>query len=272
MSPLRPQASLPMYDLPELRAQTDALWAGFARAFRAEGLPNVPDVLTRGDDVTALWTSPDLFFSQTCGYPLTHRLAGRVTLVATPVYDLPDCAPGHYRSEILVRADDAAARLADLRGRCAAANGADSQSGYSALRHAVMDLAEDGRFFASVIFTGSHRASMQAVVRGEADVGAVDIVTHRLLQRAAPDLTGALRVLAGSAEAPALPYIARRDIAEEDLQRLRAGLARALGDPALAEVRRALLLAGVVVLPLSAYDRIGEMESAARAAGYPELA
>lgn len=261
-----------MYDLPELRAQTDALWAGFARAFRAQGLQNVPETLTRGDDVAALWTAPGLLFSQTCGYPLTHRLAGRVALVATPVYDLPDCAPGHYRSEILVRADDAVAHLADLHGRRAAANGTDSQSGYSALRHALMDLAEGGRFFASVTFTGSHRASMQAVARGEADVCAVDVVTHRLLQRVDPDLTGALRVLAGSAAAPALPYIARRDIPAGDLERLRAGLARAVGDPALAEVRRALLLAGVVVLPLSAYDRIGEMESAARAAGYPELA
>lgn len=261
-----------MYDLPELRAATDALWAGFARAFRAEGLQDVPETLTRGGDVMALWTAPDLFFSQTCGYPLTHALAGQVTLVATPVYDLPDCAPGHYRSEILVRAGDPAARLADLRGRRAAANGSDSQSGYSALRHAVRDLAEDGRFFGSVAFTGSHRAAMQAVARGEADVCAVDIVTYRLLQRVDAELTGALRVLAGSAEAPALPYIARRGLAAEDLQRLRAGLARAVGDPALVEVRQALLLAGVVVLPLSAYDRIGEMESAARAAGYPELA
>src|SRR6185312_8107473 len=30
-------ASLPMYDLPELRAATDAWWKGLARAFRREG-------------------------------------------------------------------------------------------------------------------------------------------------------------------------------------------------------------------------------------------
>jgi len=269
---LKTEASLPMYDLPELRAAGDALWAGFARAFRAEGLEDVPARLTRRDDVMALWTAPGLFFSQTCGYPLTHDLAGRVTLVATPIYDIPGCGGGRYRSEILVRADDTAAGLADLRGCRAAANGADSQSGYSALRHAVADLAEEGRFFASTAFTGSHRASMRQVAQGTADVCAVDIVTYRLLCHVDPGLTGALRVLAHSAEAPALPYVSRRGIAADDLRRLQAGLVRAIGDPALKDVRAELLLAGVVVLPLSPYDRIVELESAARAAGYPALA
>jgi len=275
---LKTEASLPMYDLPELRAAGDALWAGFARAFRAEGLEDVPARLTRRDDVMALWTAPGLFFSQPCGYPLSHDLAGRVTLVATPIYDIPDCEGGpgceggRYRSEILVRADDTAAGLADLRGCRAAANGADSQSGYSALRHAVAGLAEEGRFFASTAFTGSHRASMRQVAQGTADVCAVDIVTYRLLCRVDPGLTGALRVLAHSAEAPALPYVTRRGIAADDLRRLQAGLVRAIGDPALKDVRAELLLAGVVVLPLSAYDRILELESAARAAGYTELA
>ena len=45
------RASLPMYDLPGLDAATDAWWAGLAAAFRAEGLREVPDNLTRGGDV-----------------------------------------------------------------------------------------------------------------------------------------------------------------------------------------------------------------------------
>ncbi|MGD1878047.1 MAG: phosphate/phosphite/phosphonate ABC transporter substrate-binding protein [Kiloniellaceae bacterium] len=264
-------ASLPMYDLPELRAETDALWDGFARAFRAEGLRNVPQALTRGDDVMAQWTASDLMFSQTCGYPLTHALSGRVTLVATPLYDCPGCAGGTYRSEILVRADDPAASLADLRGRGVAVNGRDSQSGYSALRHAVAGLAEDGRFFGAVTVTGSHRASMQAVAAGQADVCAADVVTYTLLQRAAPDVTRRLRVLAHTAAAPALPYISRRDLPADDLRRLQAGLMRACGDPALNDARQALLLAGVAMMPLSAYDRILELEAAAVAAGYSDL-
>ncbi|HEY9537963.1 MAG TPA: PhnD/SsuA/transferrin family substrate-binding protein, partial [Kiloniellaceae bacterium] len=215
------RASLPMYDLPGLEAATDAWWAGLAAAFRAEGLHQVPERLTREGGHAALWTAPDLLFSQTCGYPLTHALAGRVTLVATPIYDCPGCDGGRYRSEILVRADDAAGQLADLKGRRAAVNAADSQSGCHALRHAAMDLADEGHFFGSVVLTGSHRASMQAVAAGEADVCAIDCVTWCLLQRSEPALTTRLRVLASSQAAPALPYIAHRDIPGDDLQRLR---------------------------------------------------
>jgi ABC-type phosphate/phosphonate transport system substrate-binding protein len=261
-----------MYDVPGLAAATDALWAGLAAAFRAEGLKDVPERLTRETDHAALWSAPDLFFSQTCGYPLTHALAGRVTLVATPIYGCPGCSGGTYRSEILVRAADPARRLADLAERRAAVNAADSQSGCHALRHAVMELRREGRFFAGVVITGSHRASMQAVATGKADVCAIDCVTYALLCRSEPDFAGRLRSLAQSEAAPALPYVTRRDIPANDLQRLRAGLARACGDPALADVRAELLLAGVVVLPLSAYDRIREMEAAADAAGCLTLA
>ncbi len=266
------RASLPMYELPGLEAATDAWWAGLAAALRAEGVAEVPERLTRAADPAALWTAPDLLFSQTCGYPLTHDLAGKVTLLATPVYDVPGCAGGLYRSEILLRADDPAADLTALRGRRAAANARDSQSGYSALRHAVAPLAEQGRFFGGVVFSGSHLAAMSMVAEGQADVCAVDCVTYHLLKRSDPALTGRLRVLASSAEAPALPYITRRGIGAEDLRRLRGGLARAAADPALAEVRAALLIKAVVVKPLSDYDLILALEAAAEAAGYPELA
>ncbi|MEO3430568.1 PhnD/SsuA/transferrin family substrate-binding protein [Pelagibius sp. CAU 1746] len=266
------RASLPMYELPGLEAATDAWWASLAAALRAVGLEEVPQRLTRSADPAELWTAPELLFSQTCGYPLTHALAGKVTLVATPVYDVPGCAGGHYRSEILVRAGDAAPDLAALRGRRAAANARDSQSGYSALRHAVAPLAEGGRFFSEVKVSGSHLASMTLVAAGEADVCAIDCVTYHLLKSTDPGLTARLRVLAPSAQAPALPFIARCGLGAAELQRLRDGLAAAVADPALAEVRAALLIKDVVIKPLSDYDRILELEAAAVAAGYPELA
>ncbi len=266
------RASLPMYDLPGLEEATDAWWSGLAAAFRSEGLENVPDRLTRSDDIAALWTAPDLLFSQTCGYPLTHALAGQVTLVATPVYACRGCTGGAYHSEILVRVDDPVDSLAGLRGRRVAFNGDNSQSGYSALRHAVAGLAENGHFFGEAITSGNHRRSMEMVAGGEADVCAIDGVTFHLMKRTQPAFTERLLVLASTADAPALPYITRRDLCEEDLERLRAGLRRAVADPALADVREALLLADVVVRPLSDYQRILELEEAAVAAAYPELA
>src|SRR5207249_2755288 len=50
-------ASLPMYDLPEVKAATDAWWRGLARHIGIAG------VLDRGRDRLAPWRSPDLVFS-----------------------------------------------------------------------------------------------------------------------------------------------------------------------------------------------------------------
>jgi hypothetical protein len=80
------------------------------------------------------------------------------------------------------------------------------------------------------------------------------------------------RVLCRTPAAPGLPYVTRRDADADQLARLRAGLQRAMADPALTTVRDSLMLADIAVLPLSAYDRITAMESVAVAAGYPELA
>lgn len=264
-------ASLPMYDLPGLEAETDAWWSALSEAFRAEGLKEVPDKLARGDDMTAQWLSQELLFSQTCGYPLTHSLKGKVTLLATPSYACPGCEGGLYHSEILVREDADYASLADLRGARAVANAEGSQSGYSALRAAVAPLARDGKFFASLSFSGGHMASMATVAEGAADVCAVDCVTYHLFGRAQPSAVAGLRSLAVSPSAPALPYITRRQIAPEDLERLRAGLQRAVADPSVRNVRAWLLLDDILVKPLGAYDRIDEMEAEAAALGYPEL-
>ena len=265
-------ASLPMYDLPELSGATDAWWQGLARAFRREGVADVPDRLDRRERYADVWTSFDLLFSQTCGYPLTHALAGRVELVATPCYDAEGCEGPGYCSVVIVGADSTASAIGDLRGARCATNGLDSQSGYNVLRSLVAPLATDGRFFGSVAITGGHRASLALVASGEADVAAIDCVTRGLLARHRPRALVGTRVLCPTASAPGLPYVTRVGAGAELLRRLRGGLDRAFADPQLDEARGELLLAGTAVLPLAAYDCIREMENAAIAAGYPEVA
>ena len=265
-------ASLPMYDLPGLEAETDAWWRVLARAFRAEGLRDVPDSLARGEDPAVHWLAEDLLLSQTCGYPLTHELKGKVTLVATPSYGCPGCAGGLYHSEILVRGDADYTSLAELRGARAVANAEGSQSGYSALRAAVAPLARDGALFASVRLSGSHLNSMIQVADGKADVCAVDCVTYHLLAQVQPRAVADLRRLAASPSAPALPYITRQNTTPADLDRLRAGLRRAVADPLGRDLRARLLIDDFLVKPLSAYDRIDEIEAEAAALGYSELA
>ena len=84
-------ASLPMYDLPELRTATDTWWSGMAAALRRAGIDAVPDQLTRVYNVATVWRDPNLLLSQTCGYPLVRDMAGILQPIATPIYNAPGC-------------------------------------------------------------------------------------------------------------------------------------------------------------------------------------
>jgi hypothetical protein len=72
-------ASLPMYDLPELRPALDAFWTGIARHLRRQGVPEAPGALTQDHPGDALWSAPDLLFSQCCGADLMGACAGAPT-------------------------------------------------------------------------------------------------------------------------------------------------------------------------------------------------
>lgn len=263
------RASLPMYDLPGVRAATDRWWAGLARHLRAAGVDAVPECLSH--DPAPDWAAPDLLFSQTCGYPLTHALAGRVTPVCTPYYAAAGCNGARYSSVLVVAAGSRARDLAQLRGGICAINARDSHSGCNVLRRMVASLAHGERFFEQVVETGDHSASLAAVAACEADLCAVDAVIHALLARHEPAALAGTRVLGHSPPAPGLPYIAGRGIDGETVRRMRRGVRAALADPGLQSARSALLITGAEVVQIAAYDRILAMEREAQALGYPEL-
>ncbi len=266
-----PVASLPMYDWPEVREAMDGFWSGLRRHLSAAGV-DAPASLDRRDDYKSIWLEPGLILSQTCGYPYVTRLRGQVQLVATPCYGAPGCLGPHYRSFVLVHRGSAFRRVEDLRGTRAIANSSDSQSGYSALRAAIAPHASRGRFFGEVTFSRGHRASMQAVAAGKADVCATDAVCAALARRHLPDLMRELRIVAKSPVAPGLPFITARGTSPQRLAALRKGLAAAMRDTSLAGTRDALLLDGIEVLDDQAYDRIARIEARAIGLGYPRIA
>ncbi len=223
-------ALLPMYDWPEVAAETDAAWAALRERLRAAGVA-APEALTRGPDLWAAWRDPGLVFGQTCGLPVVRGL-GEVEVIGATDYGLPGCPPGYYRSALVARRDDPRGALPAFRGARAAVNGRDSQSGYGALISAVAPFAEGGRFFAETRVTGAHRASVIAVAAGEADIAAIDCVSWRLAERFEP-AAGALRILGLTAPTPGPPLIAaagtdvarHRAVAAAVLPRLAPGVA-----------------------------------------------
>jgi ABC-type phosphate/phosphonate transport system substrate-binding protein len=264
--------ALQMYDLPELKWATDALGAQLLINLRRAGFPDVPYGLDREGEYKAQWTHPELLLAQTCGYPLVTLLQGKVRYLATPCYTAAYCSGPRYCSLIVVRADDPAEHLPDLRGRRAAYNRSYSQSGYNAFRHAVAPLSRDGRFFGETLETGGHGASLLAVTEGRADVATIDAVTMALLARHRPAVLQPLKVIGRTASAPNLPFITRGAASDQEVERLRQALTETFAEPTLSEARQALLIAGLEVLDERAYAVLNAMEREAAAAGYVAVA
>ncbi len=241
-------AALQMYDWPEIRDATDRWWTGLAHHMRL----NLQ--LSRPDDFTGPWYRDDLIFAQTCGYPFTHALKGRVQLVATPHYNADGCDGPNYCSIVLAREKRP---LGDYRGAMAAVNTPDSMSGMLALKLVFAPLAKDARFFSGAVLTGGHLNSMAAVREARADVCAIDSVCVALAQRYRPEALRGLVEIARSPAVPGLPWITRAG----DPKSLREGLTRAFSDPGLKQERESLLLSGFSVLEVSAYDRITGLEA-----------
>lgn len=230
-------AALPMYDRPEIRGATDALWAAIRDALRKAGLA-APDALLRGADPWAIWRDPALVLAQTCGLPYRSRLHGAVRLVATPDYALPGCAPGHYNSVVI-------ARDADLpKHPRIAINDPLSQSGWAALQAWVSarDLA-----LGPVTVTGAHAASARAVAEGSADLAAIDAQTWRQLVRF--DHADPALEIARTDPTPGLPLITAM---AHDPAPIREALAQALASLP-PDIPGALDLRGFVQIDSAAY-------------------
>ncbi len=89
-----------------------------------------------------------------------------------------------FTSVVLVRKDNPAAGLDDLKGKSFAFGNRTSTSGHYMLRHRLGDariVPED--HFASVVYTGTHDATLRAVADGKVDAGGVNasIFVQRLV-------------------------------------------------------------------------------------------
>ena len=238
-------ASLGMYDFGPTQAANDRLWALIRTGLRGRGI-DAPEALTRGAHAYwDAWTSPDLILSQTCGYPFRARLQGKVTYVGTPDYGIEGAEPGYYRSVFVARADDPRQTLADFDGAGFAYNEALSQSGWAAPQ---VHAARAGLRLPPVVQSGGHRLSARAVAEGRADIAALDVVTHALLQGVDP-VARDLRVVEMTTPTPGLPLITAHGRDPEPIFEAVAGAIAALSP----DDRATLHLKGLVRIPTALY-------------------
>jgi ABC-type phosphate/phosphonate transport system substrate-binding protein len=257
-------ASLPLYDLPELRAATDRLWERLAHHLERAGVPDVPERLDRETPYDRIGQARSLLFAQVCGYPFTHADRRHLRIIAAPRYAVPGCEGPMYRSAIVVEADSRAESLADLRGAACAVNGFDSHSGANALAFEASRVATADEkhepFFGRVVVTGGHEASLAAVAEGACALASIDAVTYALLAERRPRALAGTRFLAWTEAAPAPPFVTRHTESDAVCDAMVEALEALVQDPTAGDARHAVRLEGVERIPASAYSRIEDME------------
>ena len=197
---------LPMYDWPEVRAATDALWAEIHTALQKRDIAS-PNTLNREEATETAWLSTRLLLSQTCGLPLVQDLRDQVAVLGRFTYqNLP--VDGDYHSVIITRRTESINHPSDLLDKRAAINHEDSYSGCLALKKWVSTLGESTAFFSKVIETGSHRNSVRAVAGGLVDTAAIDRISWYLAEQIEPTAKS-LKVIARTDNRPGLPLITR---------------------------------------------------------------
>ncbi|MEM6440596.1 MAG: PhnD/SsuA/transferrin family substrate-binding protein [Pseudomonadota bacterium] len=236
-----------MYDWPQLRAETDALWDALSANVRKAGL-DAPETLNRERPSAEVWADPDLLLSQTCGLPYVAGAARSTRLVCTPTYAAEGCGAGKYASVLIARPDGPDA---PQRARFAA-NGPDSLSGW------ILPLAHLGEgAIGEVIWTGGHRASLMAVIEGRADFAALDAVVWDIAKRFEP-VARVMKVIGWTDPMPALPFVTSAARPSGERARLRAALAETLADAQTEPLRDALRLSRIVAFADVDYDPVRE--------------
>lgn len=179
----------------------------------SEAMGETVDLIQRRtyQEITATILDGSVDAAWICGYPfLQHRSS--LLLLGVPVWR----GRPLYQSYLIVRSDDTASGLEDLRGDVHAFSDPDSNSGYLVT---ASDLARIGEapesFFSRSVFTYGHRNVVRAVAGGLTRSGSVDGYVWETLASVEPSLTARTRVVTRSEWLGFPPFAARADRASD---------------------------------------------------------
>jgi ABC-type phosphate/phosphonate transport system substrate-binding protein len=264
-------ASLPMYALPEMGGANSAFLAALQRRLRAKGIDTAGIRLNSNHGAVPDSIDPGILFTQVCGYPLLKHYRDQYRMLATPHYAMPGCVGSSHRAFFMVRADDPAERLEDLRGRIFGCNSLLSNSGMNLPRLSLARIAGGKPFFSSVVMTGAHVASLERLDERSIDICSIDNVTWGFFKKFHPSTAERYRILDETVSSPSLPFVTSVNTTESDAVALAEALYEIMNDPQIAHIREALELIGLSVPDVAAYERLANYEREAAELGFPEI-
>ncbi len=248
-------ASLPMYNLPEMRPVNADFWAALHGLLAEAGLA-APEGLVFERPPVPERIGGEVLFSQTCGYPLETIFRGQAIRLGTPCYDVEGCDGPSHCGVFVVPTESRAGDLRALAGGVFLLNSRHSNSS----------------IFAQVIETGSQPGNLDRIARGEADATAVDCVTYAFWCRHRPAAAARTRILARTPPSPAIPFVTAAATPPATVEILRQALRRVAREPRFAAVRAGLLIKDIVDVPAERYRALLDYESEAARLGYATLA
>ncbi|HEY8214312.1 MAG TPA: PhnD/SsuA/transferrin family substrate-binding protein [Methylocystis sp.] len=260
-----------MYCLPEMAAANAAFWTALQLGLCAKGVETA-DIEFHAEGCAAPeGLGPGVFFTQTCGYPLFKHYRDKGRVLGTPHYSAPGCVGPTHRAFFMVRRDDPAECLEDMRGRIFGCNSLFSNSGMNLPRLSLARIAGGKAFFSSVVMTGGHVASLERLDEGAVDVCSVDNVTWEFFKKHRPVEFERYRILDETESSPSLPFVTTVNTSESEAAAIAETLHEIMVDPQMAGMRDALKLAGFSTPDVDAYERLAEFEREAADLGFPEL-
>jgi ABC-type phosphate/phosphonate transport system substrate-binding protein len=269
---MKPTASLPMYNLPEMRAANARFWEALRGLLIGAGIRDVPEELTFDRVPVPERIGAEVLFSQTCGYPLETVFRGQAIRLGTPCYAASGCEGPTHRAFFVVPEASPAKSLADLKGSRYLLNSPVSNSGMNLPRRSLAEIAAAGRLFSAVIETGGHPASLDYLLRGEGDVASIDCVTYAFWRHNRPEAAARVRIIGETPPSPAIPFVTSVATPTATVEILRTALRILARDARYQAARSALLLTDIVDLPDTAYRALLDYEREAGELGYPAIA
>jgi ABC-type phosphate/phosphonate transport system substrate-binding protein len=264
-------ASLPMYCLPEMEPANAAFLAALQHRLRTRGIDAAGTSFNGSHGAVSDGFGPGILFTQICGYPLFKHYRDQYRVLAEPHYAMPGCVGSSHRAFFMVRADDSAERLEDLRGRVFGCNNLLSNSGMNLPRLALARIAGGMPFFSSVVMTGAHITSLDRLDAGNIDICAIDNVTWGFFKKFRPGAARRYRILDETASSPSPPFVTSVNTSESDAVAVAEALYEIMNDPQITHIRKALELTGLSAPDVAAYERLADYEREAAELGFPEI-
>lgn len=194
--------------------------------------------------ISQLWTRDDLGCAMMCGLPASLRDPAPTILAA--VIPSPQRYGGRpvYMSDLAVRADAPYRSLQDTFGGVAGITVPDSQSGYFAFRHRLLEFQNRAQPLYRKCVGGllNARGVIAALARGDIDIGPLDGYVHDLLRATEPDFANQVRILESTEPTPIPPIVSTASLPPESISALREAFAWAGGAGELADARATLMV------------------------------